>query len=371
MGVYNVSAWDINTNTKITDLPKVSNLKYSIRMNDAGEFGFDVNISDAAARGAGQTIMAMDGNPFKVLVTTSNDQVILYSGDAWQTTKQPSKGSISIAGKAMPSYFAQVLIANSYTTSISPMTLMKNVVNDVQKLPGANRGINPVITGTLAPANVIPSYNKSQYTTVAQVLADMTAAVTPGTGGVDYYMRDYFLNGVPKHDMVIISPRCGRVGPGTGLAVNLMQVIDWTWPTEATGSGNQIVVVGGGTGGKQPVAVANDSAPRGGLGQMPLMQEVLQYSHITTQSQLNNIAAGSIEQFGKPVATPTVTIPASYAPCALGTFQIGDDILVWSGKSMWFPNGLSQWWRIAAYSVTIPDEGVPSVTLTLNRPPIF
>jgi hypothetical protein len=206
---------------------------------------------------------------------------------------------------------------------------------------------------------------------VAQVIADMTAAVTPGTGGVDYYMTHNFLAGVPQHKMMIVSPRCGRDQNSSGLSVNLMQATDWTWPTEATGSGNHIIVVGGGTGGAQPVATADDTAPRGGLGQMPLLQEVLQYSHITDATQLQVIANGSVQQYGKPIATPTVTIPVDYAPCALGEFQIGDDILLWSGPSMWFPVGLRQWWRIVAYEVVVPDQGVATVKFTLNRPPVF
>jgi hypothetical protein len=372
LGQYKVSAWDINVNTKLTDLPTASNLKFAVRMNDAGEFSYDLDLSDPIARATGQVIMGMGGIPFKTLVTANSDSTILYSGIAWQTTRQSSKSVLTIAGKALPSYFMSSVIANSYTTSIGPATLIKNVVTDAQAAgPGSNRGLVPVIVGSGQPPNVTPSYNKSQYTTVAQVIADMTAAVTPGTGGVDYYISDAFLNGVPQHKMMIVSPRCGRVQSVNSPSVNLAQATDWTWPTEATGSGNHIIVVGGGTGGAQPVATADATEPRGGLGQMPLLQEVLQYSHITNKTQLQTIANGSIQQFGKPIATPTVTIPTNYAPCALGEFQIGDDIRLWSGPSLWFPSGLSDWWRIAAYEVTVPDVGVPTVKLTLNRPPVF
>jgi hypothetical protein len=372
MGVLGVSAWDINTNTKLTDLPTAGNLKYAVRMNDAGEFSYDLDLSDPVARGTGQVIMALGGTPFKTLVTANADTSILYSGIAWQTAKQPSKSVLTVSGKALPSYFASSVIASSYTTLIGPATLIQTVVNDAQAAgAGANRGLVPVIVGNNQPPAVKPSYNKSQYTTVAQVIADMTAAVTPGTGGVDYYITDTFLNGVPQHKMMIVSPRCGRDHTSSGLSVNLMQATDWTWPTEATGSGNHIIVVGGGTGGAQPVAFGDDPAPRGGLGQMPLLQEVLQYSHITNQAQLQTIANGSIQQFGKPITTPTVTVPIDYAPCALGEFQIGDDILLWSGPSIWFPTGLRQWWRIAAYEVNVPPQGVPTVKFTLNRPPVF
>jgi hypothetical protein len=371
MGVFGVSAWDINVNTKLTDIA-ASNLHYSCRINDSGDFGFDVNIADPVARATGQVLMALNGTPFKVLITANNDQTILYSGIAWQTDRKPSKGIFPVGGKALMSYFTELTIANSYTTSVSPGQLIANVVNDAQMIgPGANRGITPVLLGLNTPPNVTPSYNKNQYTTVGQVISDQTAATTPGTGGVDYYMSDYFANGVPAHQLNIISPRAGRDQTQSGLSVNLMQAIDWDWPTEATGTGNHVIAVGGGTGGAQPVATADDPLARGGLGQMPLLHVVVQYSQVTNQSQLQTIANGTVAQIGKPISTPSVTIPADYAPCQLGAFQIGDDVKIWSAPSIWFPNGLAEWWRIVAYDVKVPDQGVPSVTLTLNHPPVF
>jgi len=371
MGVFGVSAWDINVNTKLTDV-QASNLHYSVRMNDAGDFGFDVDIADPVARATGQVLMALKGTPFKVLITANNDQTILYSGIAWQTDRKPAAGRFPVGGKALMSYFLDITIAKDYTTSISPGQLIANAVTDAQMIgPGANRGIIPVRIGLNPPPNITPSYGKNQYTTVAQVISDQTAAVTPGTGGVDYYMSDVFSNGVPAHQLNIISPRCGRDQTASGLSVNLMQAIDWDWPTEASGTGTQVIVVGGGTGGSQPTATAYDPLPRGGLGQMPLLQAVVQYSQVTNLGQLQTIANGTVQQIGKPIVTPSVTIPADYAPCQLGAFQIGDDVKVWSAPSIWFPNGLSEWWRIVAYDVTVPDAGVPKVTLTLNHPPVF
>src|SRR6059058_6456431 len=143
--------------------------------------------------------MALNGTPFKVLITANNDQTILYSGIAWQTDRKPKAGRFPVGGKALMSYFTDITIANSYTTSISPGQLIANAVSDAQLTgPGANRGITPVLIGLNTPPNIVPSYGKNQYTTVAQVISDQTAAVTPGTGGVDYYMSDVFTNGVPS-----------------------------------------------------------------------------------------------------------------------------------------------------------------------------
>jgi hypothetical protein len=371
VGDFRVSAWDINANTLLTDV-QASGLSYNVRMNDAGEFGFGVNLADPVAQQCARVLMGLGGNPFKTIITANGGQSILYSGIAWSTKMKPTSSMLQIDGKALPSYFNEKVIANSYTTSIAPGQLMAQAVTDAQADgPGSNRGITPTLAGFASPPNVTPSYNKSQYTTVAQVLADQTAAITPGSGGVDYHMVDNFVNGAPSHQMIISSPRCGRDQNASGLSLDLTRALDWEWPTDAMQSGNHLIVVGSGTGGSQPVATADDTAGRGGLGQPPRMDMVLQYSQISNQAQLQTIANGAAQRFGKPVTTPTVTIPADYQACALGVFQIGDDVRVRSGPSIYFPNGLSQWWRIVAYKVEIPDQGVAKVTLTLNPPPVF
>ncbi|WP_284984311.1 hypothetical protein [Arthrobacter sp. efr-133-TYG-118] len=371
MGDYRVSAWDINANTLLTDV-RATGLSYNVRMNDSGEFGYSVNLSDAQAQACARVLMGLQGTPFKTIITANAGQTILYSGISWTTNKKSSSVMMPITGKGLTSYFTDKVIANDYKTSIAPGQLMAQAVNDAQADgPGANRGIVPIVTGLTSPPNVTPSYNKNQYTTVAQVLADQTAAITPGSGGVDYFMTDTFVHGAPAHSMVITSPRCGRDRNTSGLSVNLATVIDWEWPSDAMQSGNHLIVVGSGTGGAQPVATADDAAARGGLGQMPRMDMVLQYSQISNQGQLQGIANGSAVRYGKPITTPTVTIPADYAACALGVFQIGDDIKVWCAPNIHFPAGLSQWWRIVAYKVDIPDQGLAKVTLTLNPPPIF
>lgn len=370
MPQFGVSAWDINTNAKITDVP-VSGLKYNVRLNDWGEVTCGLDLVKGGSQAG--LILGLRDNPFKLCVTTNDDTLILYSGIVWVQGREASRTTMTLGGKALMSYFQNLVIPKSYTVPVYPGQLIANVLADAQAVgPGANRGIGTQIVGLTSPPMVDPDYHANQYVTVGQVIADMTAAATPGTGGVDIVMQDTFVNGKPNHTLAIMSPRCGRDQNSSGLSVNLERALDWNWPSDSGSMGNQIIVVGkSSTGGAAKVAVGNSKAPRGGGGQAPLMQQVLQYSQVGSQTILNNIAAGQAEQLGQPVTTPTIKILANYAPCALGAFSIGDDINVWSGKTAQWPDGMSEWWRIAAYSVSIPDEGVAVVELTLNRPPIF
>ncbi|WP_427130295.1 hypothetical protein [Pseudarthrobacter sp. S9] len=367
--VPTITAWDLNTNTLLTNLPAIQP-SYSVRMNDAGEFSLKLDLSDAQTASQAAVILSLRGIPFKVIFSNRGES-IQYSGIAWNTTMSSKEPILTIAGKAIPSYFAQVTATKSYNTSISPANLLANVVTDTQNQPGANMRLAPRLNLNTPPPNITPSYTSNQYVTAAQIIADCTAATTPGTGGVDYYVTDAFVNGAPVHSFNIAAPRCGRDRTVSGATLDLSQAIEWQWPSNAAQSGNQAIVVGAGSGGVQPKSIKDASTPRGGLGQPPLLQMVYQFNQVSSQTQLDSLANGMIQMFGQPVTVPVITMPIAYAPLPLGSFTIGDDVRVYSPASPWFPSGLSEWWRIVAYTVTYPDEGVPSYQLTLNRPPIF
>ena len=370
-----VTAWDLNTNTLISHLT-VQSYSWSIRLNDAGEFSLKLNLSDAGVSQQAAIILGLNGYPFKVIFS-SDAFNILYTGIAWRTERESGNPQMTIAGKAVTSYFDQVVLPRSYSdveypSGVSPATLLRTVVKDTQATAGANIHITPVLNLNSPPPPMTPGYKVNQETTAGQVLADVTAAAVAGTGGVDYYMDDTFVNGAPYHQFMIAAPRCGRTqAGGSGLTMNLARATHWTWPTDSQQSGNQIIAVGAGSGSTQNKAVKDSAYPRGGLGQMPLMQVVLQYSQISSPTQLANIATGALNLYQKPVTVPVVTLDVNDPVLPLGTYQIGDDVKVQCAPCIWFPNGLDEWWRIAAFTVTYPDSGIATQAITLNRPPVF
>lgn len=365
-----ITAWDLNTNLLLTHLQAIQPT-YSVRMNDAGEFSLSINLTDAQAAQQAAVILGLDGIPFKVVFST-RDESIQYSGIAWNVKMSSDAPVLTIAGKALPSYFTQVVATKSYDRTISPADLLAAVVIDTQNQTGANIRLTPRLNLNSPPPSITPSYSYAQRVTVAQIISDTTAAVVPGTGGVDYYVTDNFTNGAPAHTFNIAAPRCGRDKSVSGAVIDLSQAIDWRWDTNATQAGNQAIVAGGSSGGGvQPVSIKDSATPRGGLGQMPLLQMVYQFSRLSTTAELDAQANGLLQMYGQPVAVPVVTMPLNYAPLPLGSFMIGDDVRVYSPPSPWFPSGLDEWWRIVAYTVTYPDEGVPTYQLTLNRPPVF
>lgn len=61
-----ITAWDLNTNTLLTNLPAIQPT-YSVRMNDAGEFSLRLDLTDAQTAKQAAVILALKGTPFKVI----------------------------------------------------------------------------------------------------------------------------------------------------------------------------------------------------------------------------------------------------------------------------------------------------------------
>lgn len=364
-----LTAWDFNTNTLLTHLPfQVAD--YAVRLNDAGELSIVINLDDAQTAGPVSVIQGLGGMPFKVLFTQGNN--ILHAGFIYRTELNSGDMTMKLNGAGLTSAFLEMISFTNYTTSISPAVLLATVVANVQQNVGQNLFITPKLALSNPPANITPSYAASQYVTAAQIIADMTAAIVPGTGGVDWWLsHSMSKSGVPVHTMNINAPRAGRDKNSSGWSVDLTKALKWQWTVDAQRMGNQAIVIGAGSGGNQPKAVATAQQAYGGLGQPPLFQQVYQFNQVSQQAQLNNIASGLVSVFGKPPAAPIVTVPFNHPSLPLGGVAIGDDVLLQAPPCKWFPGGLAQWWRVVAYKATIPAEGPPLVEYTFNPPPLF
>jgi hypothetical protein len=287
---------------------------------------------------------------------------------------------LSIGGKEFLSHFNQRVIAadysaKSYPGKIDPAALVQHALVDAQNPalsgPGASIGIT-VVGGTSTIPPFIPGYPKTQYTTVSQVLADMAATSSPGAGTVDTtFTAAWDANGNPHPVAQIWSPRVGRAAGQTGLVFDLSKALDYTWPTDATKMGTTIIATGAGTGSATVTATEqSQTTPVGGLGQSPRLDQVYSFTNVQSQQQISAMAKGTSQLYGQAVATPTVTIPTGADP-ELGAWMIGDDARLYTQPDERFPNGLDSFWRIVAYDVTVPDEGVATVVLTFNLPPVF
>ena len=372
--VYRVYAFDLNTNTLITELP-AQGLSFDSRLNDAGSISFSLPVSRPAVASRVKPLMAYSGVPFGVYV--DRDGAIVWSGIIWTWNYARASGVIQLGGKEFLSYFAQRIIAADYSSAtypsgVTPDQLAYKALLDAQNVSlvgtGANIGVTPSINnaGWWGSTTIIPGYPIKQHTAVSNVLKDMSSISVTGKGTVDTIFRASWVAGVPVKTATVYSPRAGAIGVASGIAFDLSRVMDYTWPTDATSVGTTIHA----TGGSSLDSTATTSATIGGSGQLPWLDKVVSFSNVNSQTQLDAMATSLPQQYGVPIPTPTVTQPTSAYPL-LGSFSVGDDARLYIAYDERFPSGLNQYWRIVQYSVKVPDEGVPTITFTFNQPPVY
>lgn len=380
---YTVYAYDLNTNTLIGHLP-ATGLKFGCRLNDAGPISFDMNLQNPVVASLAQAVLAYQGTPFALYVqrsTGGSNGTLVWGGIAWTTTYSKASGVLSIGGKEWLSYFDQRVITAdysqvSYPSGIDPAQLVQKALTDAQSAaksgPGASLGIQ-IVGGTSTIPHFVPGYPISQHTTVGQILADMAATSAPGSGTVDtVFTSAWTTGGVPQVTATIATLRAGRAASNTNLIFDLSKALDYTWPADATKMGTSLIATGAGSGSATVSAtVQSPYAPVGGLGQSPRLDQVYQFNNVQSQSQISAMGKGIAQLYGQAVVTPTVKVPTNLVEQPLGSWMIGDDARLFTQSDERFPNGLDQYWRIVAYDVEVPDEGVPSVTLTFNTPPVF
>lgn len=374
---YTIFAYDINTNTKLTELPGIG-LTFGCRLNDQAGISFDLPLGRLGITPLVQPLLDYDGRPVKLYV--DRDGIIVGTYLAWTGNYAKSTGILGVGGKELGSYFAQRVQAadyseTTYPAGIDPGLLIYKIFTDAQNpaLAGAGASIGlQIVNSSAGMPTIIPGYPLSQYTTVQQIAADMADIIAPGVGGIDVTVSSAWdpSTGIPVDTLTIWTPRAGRSAGTTGLIFDLDTAIDYTWPTDATGSGTTLIATGAGNGDAMPISISQaPGVPVGGLGQSPRLDKIVSTT-AQSQGQVALLSNGLAQQYGDPVRTPTVVVPTSGAQ-PLGTWVIGDDARLYTAGDERFPDGLSQFWRIVQQDVTVPDEGVATVELTFNLPPTF
>jgi hypothetical protein len=153
--------------------------------------------------------------------------------------------------------------------------------------------------------------------------------------------------------------------------IDLLAADDFTWPQDYQQACTTLMETGGGSGQVAPAITVQSGVPTGGLGRSPRFDKVIQHSNVTSPEWLRTLAQGEAMRYAGAVVTPTVTLRTADPTNPLGTWIPGDDVRLFAEPFELYPDGIDEFWRVVAYAVTVPDDGVPTVTLTLNLPPQF
>lgn len=379
--VFRVFAYDLCTNTPVAELPAIG-LQFDVRLNDSGGIGLALDLFDPKAAAAAAPVLQYGGTP--VALWVDYDGSLVWGGWSKTINYQHSTHQAQMTGKEFLDYFSQRFVARDYVPTdtawavngIDPAHFAAQALADVQSAalcgPGASINMSVYAPGSSMP-RVKPNYLTNQ-STVGQIVSDAVAGSSVGTGGLDVYHRNVYgtRGGSPNSTLVFTSPRAGRIGAASPVAINLLTAVDFTWPADVQSACTQLTVTGAGSGTAAPQVVQNTPGLIvGGLGGVPRIDKALNHSTVTNPNWLATLAYGESLEFGAPVVTPTVTLKTNDPTNPLGSYALGDDVRCFAEPNEFFPYGIDETWRIVAYAVSVPDEDNATVTLTLNVPPIF
>lgn len=385
---FTVYAYDLNTNTPLAEIP-ANNLRFSSRLNDAGNCSFDVNLTDPRVKAIDVRSVT---TPWQVALYIDRDGVLVWGGIV--TGRNPTSArTVTISGREFLTWTDQRTIAANYDSAtlikagnylwnnagqqvgaIDPAVLIENVFNDAAGLgAGASIGITVPNTTTNLPL-AQPGYQRAQNTPISQIVNDITGMLTPGSGGLDVAVVVAWGAGntAPTKTLQLSAPRSGRIGVSSGIVFDLAKATAWSWPEDGTQYGTDITVTGATSGSVAVTGSASTSSPVGGLGQPPRLDLVLNQPNLNTSDMVQKMANAAAVVYGQPLATPKITFPTANPTNPLGTWVIGDDARVIAPiGDEWFPTGLDEIWRIVGHTVSVNDEGVMEAEITLNVPPVY
>lgn len=416
--------YDFLTAGYLGSLPLAS-ATWSQTLNTAGTLQAQINLADPRVQkmspgqltAPGRTICAIDYNgsivwagwtmtarPFtrsKRILQYTATELWSYFGRRVQAADYSSPPYSSITGlsSTMPLWAAAYtsVTNNSITvqTGWDPLLIGAQVIADVlsyyntvpilngNPVGGMQLNLNGTALTAGAPTNYLnsgsgtPSGNyisiNFPYTSFQKVDAILSQLMGLGYGvGFDGGVDVAYSAGRGSPIMATINlntPRRGRTYANNNLTIQVAgEARDYTVTPDASGMANTLYEIGG----QNAVVISQNINP---LQQgYPVLEDTVSRSQIQSANIVAMLAAlgfGDLFTTSFPPATFQVTTPLFGMDPAYGSFVVGDDCRLLIDPDELFANGLDTEYRITSYTVNLPDDGDPTLQLTLSPPPIY
>lgn len=352
---------DLLTNEIIGELP-ITNVSFTQQLNQAGTFNADLLIS-----GINTYEFNVDNctQPARNAIYVDRNGSLVWGGVIWNRSYNSSSQTLSIAAREFESYFERRLITTTLAyNNTDQLVIARGLFNAAQAETNGDIG---VIVGTETSGVLIDRvYYDYELKNVWQAVKDLSNQ----EDGFDFNISvDYDpITFVPTKTLVLGYPRTGHIDTGVG-DINTPvfmfpsgNIVEYEYPEDGAIIGNQLHVVGAGSNeGKLSSIATNATKIAEGW---PLLQNTANYSDITDQTVLNELAAGQVAVLAAPPPIINIVVPAFVEP-EFGTYSIGDDarLIITDPR---FPTGLDAVYRIVGFNVQPGENGPERVTITLT-----
>ena len=365
---------DIFTGRTLAELP-LKEVTFSKVVNGSGPWQGTLNIEDRSVR---RSNWLRATAVWRSALWVDIDGVLVYGGLTTNRPYQMGAGTVVLSGADHCAYLAYLLQAKSYNFAAVPaLGIAADVIEQALARPHTIP-IRIVKEGPLAPEEYQIAFAapEEQHQTVASILSQLQ-----GLGfkvGIDYAADVAYVNGLPVPTITLSYPRRGALFTALSKVIDLSNALDLQYDEDGTQQANSIVEQAGATVDRSSEGEWVPAVEAG----YPLLEATFSHPALaptagTNADQLRAYTAGDLSTHAYPLTAPVVKLPLFDTPSIFDLSPIGDDVLVRSPvvagdqalTNPRFPEGMAAQMRTVRMDVTIPDEGVPTMDVTLNAPP--
>lgn len=351
---------DLLTNEIIAELP-LTGVSFNQQLNQAGTFQGHLLLSgiDAAAYNVDAST-----TPARNAIYVDRNGILVWGGVVWNRVYNSSSQQLSLTAREFESYFEKRQISTTQAfTNTDQLEIARDLVNAAQAVPYGDIGVT--VGAETSGVLIDRVYYDYELKGVWQAIKDLSNQ----DDGFDFNITvDYdLITNEPTKTLVLGYPRTGTIYSVNDPNAIMFEfpagnIVEYEYPEDGSITVNALYAIGAGSNEGKLSSFADD-ATKFAAG-WPLLEGQVNYSDITDQTVLDELAQGQVLALSEPPPIIKVVVPAFIQP-TYGTYSIGDDARLRITDER-FPNTLDEIYRIVGLNVQPGEDGPERVTITLT-----
>ena len=355
---------DLQTNTIIAELP-LTGVSFTQQLNQSGSFQGHLLLS-----GVNAAAFNIDAStiPGRNAIYVDRNGVLVWGGVIWGRSYNSTDQTLSLSALEFMSYFGHRRITSTTAfNNIDQLVIAKTLIQNAQNATYGNIGVLYNTQGqTTSGVLVDRVYYDYELKTVFNAIQDLSRQ----RNGFDFDIDVYYDNitGLPVKAFNTFYPKLGTTWSASNPSALVFNfpagnIVEYEYPEDGSIVANRIYALGAGSNEGKLISVAED-VTKFAEG-WALLEEQSNYSDVTDQQVLDELAVGQVNAQSYPPTTVKVVVPPFVDP-VYGTYQVGDEVRLMIIDNR-FPQGLDEIYRLVGLSVQPGEDGPERATLTLTQ----
>ena len=355
---------DLLSNDIIAELP-LTGVAFTQQLNQAGTFQAHILLLGIPADKYNVDLSTIPGH---CGLYVDRNGVLVWGGVIWGRSYNSTEQKLSITAQEWISYFAHRVVNQTVDfNNIDQLVIAKTLIEGAQGQPYGNINVGYNSEGqTTSGVLVDRVYYNYELKNIFEAIQDLSRQ----SDGFDFHIDIAYdgVTGLPAKYFNTYYPRSGLQysfgNPDCPVfTFPAGNMVEYEYPEDGSLVANTLYALGAGSNEGKLISGAQDTTRL--TDGWALLEKAVNYSDITDQTVLDNLAVAQVTAVSYPPVVLKVVVPA-YVDPVFGTYEVGDDCRVIITDSR-FPNTLDQVYRIVGLSVQPGEDGPERVTLTLAQ----